>query len=924
MNTEPLAVPESVVGRVSQLRTLKRHAQSATRGIPQFVLIEGAPGSGKTHLVRHLLSCLDHFASTTVTLTQQDRRRPGFLAQQLVTTPPASNGLSEEALTDAFRSFLRDVQEPTVIVVENFHCSDPSSAEALGRALRGPLSSPVFIILTIQPTGRPELLRLREYALSHIHASYLHLENFTPDEVRRAVEQISAYPVSEQAAALLHEETGGLPALVAHAARWLAETPPYPGRRMEHAAAEMRNSLMRPEHPVAQPIARYFLRLRPGPRKALEALAVAHSGRSAAAIEQMVGIDHRQLCGLVADGVVEYDAAHYGYRLRYPSWRHTIELLLDPERRAELHRAAAESGNEVENFCHLFEAAQLNGRAEDLQEIASEGTRLARQLELRGNIAEAFELMRKALILHPESPTVDEWVRLGTEHQEKTRLGDPDLREVYSRIPVYAYRQTLCALISLTEGDIPAAAQQLEHLGTGTLHHWNEVQPFCHAVAATALQSMIHGFEFPSELVAAAIALLEEHSEPEPTEPLSQLLGSLASLAAGDITTPLPALGPPGAAAAHAVAAAMRRNRGEIAQAGDQLFAACRGSSSEGDSFTLVHIELAESLFYAARWSESHSCSRLAAERALDTGESPLSLIAYASYAVVPCATGAPLGRRLLEQLEQPSALGSTALSAGVDFIRSMALLGTQRNAEPHSLVQMLRDGRFPWSGTGLLPAVFFARYLAGTRHAYLLDSLLRLAAGPDIPASAALRQYVQTHIRGLMAEDPNEQLQLLLAAAEHLETLVPTAAMGRPETVDWALPQALLALDIGKASAAGKGPGSGPVPQRVKQLLVCAEDTFRACGATMLAETARQLVRKEESPAPAELNLALLTPREKQVTELLSQGLSNREIAERLFVSVRTVEFHLQNTLRKLGVRSRKQLFTTLVTISGKPQVDY
>ena len=51
------------------------------------------------------------------------------------------------------------------------------------------------------------------------------------------------------------------------------------------------------------------------------------------------------------------------------------------------------------------------------------------------------------------------------------------------------------------------------------------------------------------------------------------------------------------------------------------------------------------------------------------------------------------------------------------------------------------------------------------------------------------------------------------------------------------------------------------------------------------------------------------LSPREREVASLVAQGLSNRDIAERLVVSERTAENHVQRVLNRLGLRSRAQV---------------
>ncbi|MEJ7893397.1 MAG: helix-turn-helix transcriptional regulator [Solirubrobacteraceae bacterium] len=51
------------------------------------------------------------------------------------------------------------------------------------------------------------------------------------------------------------------------------------------------------------------------------------------------------------------------------------------------------------------------------------------------------------------------------------------------------------------------------------------------------------------------------------------------------------------------------------------------------------------------------------------------------------------------------------------------------------------------------------------------------------------------------------------------------------------------------------------------------------------------------------------LSPREAEVARLAGMGRKNREIAEALFISTRTVETHVASALRKLGARSREAL---------------
>jgi DNA-binding CsgD family transcriptional regulator len=95
------------------------------------------------------------------------------------------------------------------------------------------------------------------------------------------------------------------------------------------------------------------------------------------------------------------------------------------------------------------------------------------------------------------------------------------------------------------------------------------------------------------------------------------------------------------------------------------------------------------------------------------------------------------------------------------------------------------------------------------------------------------------------------------------------------------------------------------------RRVLERGMDSAHACGATVLAEQARDELRADGA-RPRRLAVSgveALTGAERRVAELAAQGLTNREIAQALVVSVATVETHLRHVFQKLDIGSRSEL---------------
>jgi DNA-binding CsgD family transcriptional regulator len=103
---------------------------------------------------------------------------------------------------------------------------------------------------------------------------------------------------------------------------------------------------------------------------------------------------------------------------------------------------------------------------------------------------------------------------------------------------------------------------------------------------------------------------------------------------------------------------------------------------------------------------------------------------------------------------------------------------------------------------------------------------------------------------------------------------------------------------------------------------LRAAMDTFEGIGVTLWAERTRGELRAtgETARRREASTLDELTPQELRVARLVASGASNKDVAAQLFLSRRTVEYHLGKVFVKLGISSRAQLTRVGLAPSDKP----
>lgn len=241
--------------------------------------------------------------------------------------------------------------------------------------------------------------------------------------------------------------------------------------------------------------------------------------------------------------------------------------------------------------------------------------------------------------------------------------------------------------------------------------------------------------------------------------------------------------------------------------------------------------------------------------------------------------------------------VGARPVLATVQLARGIAALGAGRFAEACAHLLRMHDSADPAYQVAFrcyaLAELADAAVHCGQRDAVLgileeMESVALRTSAPSLHAGLRLA-------RALLADD---------ADAEPLFRQACDAELSR-----WPFMRAHAQLAYGEWLRRRRRMSESRSPLRA------ARDTFDALGTGPWSGRARQELRAagEASDSQAPLVRDRLTPQELQIVQMAADGLTNREIGERLYLSHRTVSSHLHRVFPKLGVTSRSELGAAL-----------
>ncbi|KEI45713.1 helix-turn-helix transcriptional regulator [Saccharopolyspora rectivirgula] len=885
---------EELVGRQHELSDLERMLADVRAGLPLAALVAGTTGIGKTTLVEHFLARQDGIHVEWSTGLRWERSNPfgvvtQLLGQRAADRPPQDPVDAAEQLLEHWSA------GPTAVVVDDAHWADVDSLQALVSAHRRMTSQQVLILLIARTDLARQVPEEVVDLLGHLRP-ILQVGPLTTDDVRSLALVCSGLDLPAATARRLAEHTQGNPRYLREL---FAETPKTHWDRWH------------PMLPVPESVRTAVSRTLQGcsatTRAFLEAAAVLGRTVSVAEAAEISGVRDPvpALDEACAAGLATTVSGSGLLLMSFPSTliHSAVYHGLPPLVRHELHLKAAEAVQERgERLNHLVSVTPFPDSS-----LAGELESYADQQADLGAWAVAGQALINASRLSPDRS--DQEHRLVRAVDAFAGAGDLPQASMYApqieTLPPNPLRDAVLGYLAILRGrpseaealltrawekcdpqrDPETAALICQRRVLHALSHWNGEQVVLWAKRAMQLADPVSPSAVESEAIIglgmAASGRAEEARETyriagnrvnRGAQPQRMHLGKgWVELALDD---PLSA-----------------RQELEVAARTEYSLGSIRIS-------LWAHGWLARTEFALGAWDAALQTVNRAMLRTEDSGmELMRPLVHWTGIQINALRGDFETAQEHLRKM--PAATHSyevmliPACIARAQFAEAQSdYHGVLRALEP--LTGLLAQegpnepGFWPWHD-------IYANALVMTSQVDAADDFLRpleeLAAERQHRSTQARLGYVRGRIHAANGD--------VDAARESFET-----ALTRLKTLPLPYERARVNFAYGQTlRRAGKRKEADTVLHQAREI-------YAALGAhTYVKRCDRELKAGGMNAKRSRALLTELTPQEQSVAKLVAEGKTNKQVAVELFISVKTVQYHLTRIYTKLGLRSRSEL---------------
>ena len=909
------------VGRAAELAVLHRALCEAREGQSAIVAVEGEPGIGKTRLLHRFAAEAPDLEVLWASGDEAEMSLDYGVAEQLwaavpaglavdgppPATGPAAGGFAVGAALLDVLGALQQKGTAAAVVVDDLQWADLPSARALLFALRRLRRDNILVLLVSRPHSLARLGESWSRLLAE-RARRIRLNGLTPPDLQPLARALVGLDLALAARERLCEHTGGNPLYV----RALLEELPAT------ALADQSRALPAP-HSYSAIVLTRVAQLSHSAQDLLAAASVdgVRSSLPIAAVAAGIGdpvaaFDEACATGLVIPAV---RAGTGEITFAHPLVRAAIYGDLPLGRRRHLHLALAGllAGQEA-----LFHRVAATHGADD--ELAAELAALADSEIAAGELPKAAQLLFSAARLSPDPAASEE--RLLRAVELLLVAGEASARDHVGAVRSCRdgpHKRLIMAVLTATAGQLGEAVAQLEHLATdpqlrrgaalsgrvaAALAFLCSMQGRSREAVDWANQALVSTGNDPAtgltarQVLASALAMADRTTD---------ALALLAPLSAGRIS--------PGPFEPELLTTrgALKASIGDFAGASRDLEAVVRWARAGAllRSLPDAYAALAQAEYGLGEWDDAATHAELAVSLARDLGHFWFLAQAHKVAVDIYAARGdwefatehLAAARQAARHIDVPGQLAAASVAeATLAWAQGswQAVLDALAPLRQQNLAALTRNfDPFTWR---LQQAEALAATGQPDQAAQVLDEM---EAAPARPPATALAIYrLRAGLALVCAEPAAARAAFDAGIAEAVHSGI-------------CLERALLVMDYARLLRIGGNRRKAIRLLRTAHQILSelgAKPFLDACGTELSACG----VPISGTPVPA--NPHSLTAKEQVVARLVARGLSNREAAAELYVSAKTIEYHLGNIYAKTGITSRHQLAAVL---SSGPAAD-